>query len=155
MTNPHPEDLPMLLELSATEIDTTKTALGYADKAYSAVIKACAKVQLSSLDAEGHLNQTGTLLRTIRILESESTVRTCEFPAPQRQVMRVGLQLLLDDIEKTREKEIALGIDPEASEFQQEAVIALARRLGEQLELPEPEQLEEQSEQPELAGVGA
>lgn len=143
----------MNLTLTAPEIDITKTALGYADKAYAAAAKACERAQLATLHADGHVNQTAALLRAIlaEAAKAPDARRGVEFPGPQREVMRVGLQLMLDEVEKTQDREDSLGIDTTASQLQILALKALAARLGEQLELRPVEAAPAPSDQPELS----
>jgi len=134
----------MQLALSTEERDTCRHALGRIKRVTEAAQKAYEKATLATIAADSQLGHIDTASHAVETTKEADDVA---FTHPQRLAVLAGIALTMEDVDQTKSRELHLGIGTEGSEERTDALKRLARRLGDQKELPLT------SEKLDLAGV--
>ena len=122
----------MHVTLSPDERGTCRKALGRARRVTKVAKEAYAKAELEPMNADVQIGFIDGALTKIDMAGENEDV---ELIHDHRAQIRLGIRLLLSDVQQTASRELNLGIATEGSETRKDQLERLASRLGEQQEL--------------------
>lgn len=122
----------MKITLAPEERRTALKALGRAKRVTKLAMEGYKKAELETLTADV---QIGHIDGAVTAIERAGEAEDVELLVLHRTVLRLGIRLLVGDVEQTKDRQAALDIGTNETDTRLDELERLGRRFGEQQEL--------------------